>query len=50
MNFIEIKLAFDKDSKKSLNSKEDLDNFYNGKNRLKGQFDYMKTFNKNDNN
>lgn len=50
MNFIEIKLTFENDSKKSLNSKEDLDNFYNGKNRLKGQFDYMKTFNKNDNN
>ena len=50
MNFIEIKLAFEKDDSKSLNSKEDLDNFYNGKNRLKGQFDYMKTFNKNDDN
>ncbi|PWB88387.1 hypothetical protein [Methanobrevibacter thaueri] len=48
MNFIEIKLSFDNDSK-SLNSKEDLNNFYNGKNRLKGQFDYMKTLNKNDN-
>lgn len=48
MNFIEIKLAFD-DSKRPLNSQKDLDNFYNGKNRLKGQFDYMKTFNKNNN-
>lgn len=45
MNFIEIKLAFDNDSKKSLNSKKQLNNFYNGKNRLKGQFDYMKEFN-----
>ena len=45
MNFIEIKLAFDNDSKKSLNSKKQLVNFYNGKNRLKGQFDYMKEFN-----
>lgn len=45
MNFIEIKLAFDKDSKKSLNSKKQLDNFYNGKNRLTGQFDYMEEFN-----
>ncbi len=39
IKFIEIKLAFDSDSKKSLNSQKDLDNFYNGKNRLKGQFD-----------
>ena len=45
MNFIEIKLAFDNDSRKSLNSKQNLNNFYNGKNRLKGQFDYMKEFN-----
>ena len=45
MNFIEFKLAFDNDSKKSLNSKKQLVNFYNGKNRLKGQFDYMKEFN-----
>ena len=49
MNFIEIKLAFDNDSENSLDSKEDLVNFYNGKNRLKGQFDYMKSFNKNNN-
>ena len=28
MNFIEIKLAFDNDSEKSLESKEDLVNFY----------------------
>ena len=49
MNFIEIKLAFDNDSKKSLNSQKHLNNFYNGKNRLKEQFDYMKTFNKNNN-
>ena len=47
MSFIEIKLAFDNDSEKSLDSREDLVNFYNGKNRLKGQFDYIKTFNKN---
>ena len=47
MNFIEIKLAFDDDSKKSLNSKKQLNNFYNGKNRLKGQFDYMDDFNYN---
>lgn len=47
MNFIEIKLAFDNDSKKSLNSKKHLNNFYNGKNRLKGQFDYMNEFNYN---
>lgn len=45
MKFIEIKLAFDEDSKRSLNSKKQLVNFYNGKNRLKGQFDYMKSFN-----
>lgn len=44
MNFIEIKLAFDNDSKKSLNSKKQLVNFYNGKNRLKDQFDYMEEF------
>ena len=44
MKFIEIKLAFDNDSKKSLNSHKQLDNFYNGKNRLKGQFDYMNEF------
>ena len=37
MNFIEIKLAFDNNSEKSLDSKEDLVNFYNGKNRLKEQ-------------
>ena len=43
MSFIEIKLAFDNDSEKSLDSREDLVNFYNGKNRLKGQFDYIKT-------
>ena len=48
MNFIEIKLTFDNVSN-SLNSKDDLINFYSGKNRLKGQFDYMKTLNKNDN-
>ena len=30
-------------SEKSLDSREDLVNFYNGKNRLKGQFDYIKT-------
>ena len=28
MNFIEIKLAFDNDSEKSLEAKEDLVNFY----------------------
>ena len=44
MNFIEIKLAFDADSKKSLNSKKQLNNFYNGKNRLEGQFNYMESF------
>ena len=33
--FIELKLAFDNDPIKSLNSKNDLNNFYNGKNRLK---------------
>ena len=47
VKFIEIKLAFDNDSRKSLNSKQDLNNFYNGKNRLKGQFDYMNEFNYN---
>jgi len=47
IKFIEIKLAYDNDSKKSLNLKKDLNNFYNGKNRLKGQFDYMKVFNYN---
>lgn len=46
MNFVEIKLAFENDSK-PLNSKEDLDKFYNGKNRLEKQFDYMKSFNEN---
>ena len=38
-----VKLAFDNDSEKSSDSREDLVNFYNGKNRLKGQFDYIKT-------
>lgn len=41
MKFIEIKIAFDKDKNKSLNTKDDLDKFYNGKNRLKNQFDYI---------
>ena len=35
IKFIELKIAFDKDQFKSLNSKNDLNNFYNGKNRLK---------------
>ena len=35
IKFIEIKLDFDKYSTKSLNTKEELNNFYNGKNRLK---------------
>ena len=35
IKFIEIKIAFDEDENKSLNTKEDLDKFYNGKNRLK---------------
>lgn len=35
MKFIEIKIAFDEDENKSLDAKEDLDKFYNGKNRLK---------------
>lgn len=47
IKFIEIKLAFDNDSKRSLNSKKQLNNFYNGKNRLEGQFDYMGLFNYN---
>ena len=46
MKFIEIKIAFDEDENKSLDTKEDLDNFYNGKNRLKNQFDYMITLRK----
>lgn len=32
--FVEVKLDFDTDSNKSLKTKEDLDKFYNGKNRL----------------
>ena len=35
LNFVEIKLTFDKDPNKSLESKDDLNNFYNGKNKIK---------------